>query len=288
LGRLRLKLAVVLAVCFQFPARSASAQTAAELIAEIEKQSGVAGRENTVDTFKAGDPSTRVRGIAVTMMATLDVLQRAAAQGLNLVITHEPTFYSHRDLTDGLRTEGDSIFAVKAKFIADHGLVVWRFHDRPHAMPPDMIRTGMLRALGWENRRSAASPLVVELEPASVESIARHVKSRLGAGAVRMIGDTSAVAKRVGFTQGFPGFAANKSAVQQSIDVLVMGEDHEWETIAYAADAITAGKLKAVIVLGHVPSEQAGMEEVTRWLKTFVTSVPVRFLPTRDPFVPLR
>src|SRR5581483_3622139 len=34
---------------------------------------------------------------AVTMMATLDVLQRAAASGHNLIITHEPTFYNHED-----------------------------------------------------------------------------------------------------------------------------------------------------------------------------------------------
>jgi putative NIF3 family GTP cyclohydrolase 1 type 2 len=286
-GQLRWKVAFALAACFQIPAR-ANAQSAAEIIAQIEKQSGVPARENTVDTFKAGDPATRVRGIAVTMMSTLDVLQRAAAKGLNLVITHEPTFYSHRDLTESLIAEGDSVFAIKQKFIRDNGLVVWRFHDRPHAMGPDMIRTGMLRALGWESRRSAASPLVVELEPTRVGALARHVHSSLGAGAVRIVGDTAATVTRAGFTQGFPGFPANKSAVQQSVDVLVMGEDHEWETIAYAADAITAGKLKAAIVIGHVPSEQAGMEEVARWLKTFITSVRVEFIAASDPFVPLK
>jgi len=35
--------------------------------------------------------------MAVTMMATLDVLQRAAAARQNLIITHEPTFYNHLD-----------------------------------------------------------------------------------------------------------------------------------------------------------------------------------------------
>jgi len=42
-----------------------------------------------------------VTGIAVTMMATLDVLQRAAANGQNLIITHEPTFYDHLDRPQG-------------------------------------------------------------------------------------------------------------------------------------------------------------------------------------------
>ena len=56
----------------------------------------------TVDTFKAGDPDTPVTGIAVTMMATLDVLQRAAANHQNLIITHEPTFFSHQDTPEGM------------------------------------------------------------------------------------------------------------------------------------------------------------------------------------------
>ncbi len=283
---MKTKIVLLAALCFQIPAGS-GAQTASEIIAAIEKESGVAARENTVDTFKAGDPSTRVRGIAVTMMATLDVLQRAAANGQNLVITHEPVFYSHRDATETLRAGNDSVFALKQKFIADNGLVVWRFHDRPHAMQNDLIRTGMLRALGWENRRSPASSLVVELERTTVAALARHLRQRLHAGAVRIVGDSSAVVARIGFTQGFPGFAANKSAMQQSVDALVMGEDHEWESIAYAADAITAGRLKAAVVVGHTPSEQAGMEEVARWLKTFIRAVPVEFVPARDPFVPL-
>ena len=286
MGRLSWKILLLLGICFQIPAR-AGAQTAGEVIASIERESGVPSRENTVDTFKAGDPGTRVRGIAVTMMATLDVLKRAAARGHNLIITHEPVFYSHRDLTDGLRGENDSVFAIKQKFIADNGLVVWRFHDRPHVMANDMIRTGMLRALGWESRRSASSPLVVELEPVTVAALARHLRSRLNAGAVRIVGDSTATVRKIGFTQGFPGFAANKSAVQQSIDALVMGEDHEWESIAYAADAVNAGKLKAAVVIGHTPSEQAGMEEVARWLRTFIVKVPVEFIPARDPFVPL-
>ena len=34
----------------------------------------------------------------------------------------------------------------------------------------------------------------------------------------------------------------------------------------------------------HVPSEQAGMEEATRWIRGFVTEVPLTFVTTREPF----
>ena len=68
------------------------------------------------------------------------------------------------------------------------------------------------------------------------------------------------------------------------IQLLITGESREWETVEYTADAVSEKKNQALIVLGHIPSEQAGMEECTRWLKTFVTEVPVKFVPAAQPF----
>ncbi len=76
--------------------------TARQVIERIQKHVGVPWTEPTVDTFKAGNPDTPVTGVAVAMMATLDVLRRAAEAGNNLVITHEPTFYNHFDSTNDL------------------------------------------------------------------------------------------------------------------------------------------------------------------------------------------
>ncbi|HMF60460.1 MAG TPA: hypothetical protein VK595_08810, partial [Vicinamibacterales bacterium] len=53
--------------------------TAQQVVARIRAGVGVPWRDTTVDTFKAGDPDTVVTGIATTAMATLGVLQRAAA-----------------------------------------------------------------------------------------------------------------------------------------------------------------------------------------------------------------
>ena len=55
-----------------------------------------------------------------------------------------------------------------------------------------------------------------------------------------------------------------------------------------AVDAITAGQIKGLIVLGHISSEQAGMAEFARRLTTIVPEVPVHFIPTTDPFWPVR
>ena len=261
--------------------------TAAEIVARIKEHAGVEVRSTTVDTFKAGDPQTRVKGIALTMMATLDVLKRAVARGDNFVITHEPTFYTARDTIAVLESENDSMLILKQNYIREHGLVIWRFHDTPHAMKPDMIAEGMVHALGWEKMRRR--PNVFEVERVSIRTLASNVGAKLDARAIRISGDPSARVSKVVMTHGFPGFAANRHLIQaEHPDVVIIGEDHEWETIEYVADLINAGRLKGMIVLGHVPSEQAGMQEATRWLRGFVKEVRVEFVPTDDPFRPLR
>jgi hypothetical protein len=68
------------------------------------------------------------------------------------------------------------------------------------------------------------------------------------------------------------------------VDVLVLGETHEWELVEYAQDAIVSGRKKALIVLGHVVSEQAGMKYCAEWLRGFVKEVPIEFIAAAEPF----
>src|SRR2546425_12833948 len=65
--------------------------TAGQVIDRIKEHLGVPWRGGATDTFKAGDPDTPGSGIATTVMATFDVIKRAAASGKNMGITHEPT-----------------------------------------------------------------------------------------------------------------------------------------------------------------------------------------------------
>ena len=51
-----------------------------------------------------------------------------------------------------------------------------------------------------------------------------------------------------------------------------------------AADTVTAFGKKALIVLGHIPSEQAGMRYCADWLKTFIPEVPIDFIAAAEPF----
>src|SRR5260370_40751486 len=63
--------------------------TAREVVAAIQEHVGVPWKTETVDTFKAGNPETRVTGVAGTVMASLDVLPRASATRRKPITTHE-------------------------------------------------------------------------------------------------------------------------------------------------------------------------------------------------------
>jgi len=90
---------------------------------------------------------------------------------------------------------------------------------------------------------------------------------------------------KLALSPGAAGFQRETHALEmENVEVLLVGETREWETVEYAADAASEGRKKALIVIGHVPSEQAGMEECARWLKTFVKYVPIEFVPTKQPF----
>jgi putative NIF3 family GTP cyclohydrolase 1 type 2 len=275
----------VLTLAFLLPAIAGAEITAREVIERIKQNVGVPWRDQTVDTIKAGDPETPITGIATTMMATFDVLKQAAASGKNLVITHEPTFYSHLDQTDTLRKESDPVWADKEKFIRDHKLVVFRFHDHWHMRKPDGIREGMTRALGWEKYEDSEMPALYTLPETTLDRLAANVKKSLNVRVLRVVGPRDMKATKVALLPGASGSTAHRRMLQRDdVEVLAIGEVPEWETTLYVDDAIAQGKRKALILIGHTPSEQRGMANCATWLKTFIKDVPIEFVPSREPF----
>lgn len=257
--------------------------TAAQVIERIKKNVGVPWRAQTVDNVIAGNPDTPVTGIATTMMATLDVIERAAATGKNMMITHEPTFYMHQDKTDTLA--GDATVRYKADFIRGHGMVVFHFHDHWHARRPDGIATGMARELGWEANADAAEPRLFVFPGTPLAHFASQIAARLKIRTMRVVGDPNLTVKRAITSWGY---VMRDSGIQllarPDVDVLICGETWEWELVEYAQDMITMGKKKALILLGHVVSEQAGMKYCAEWLGSFIPEVPIEFVAAPEPF----
>jgi len=69
----------VAAVQIALPQDGGKVLKAGEVIERIKTNVGIPWRAQTVDNIIAGNADTHVKGIATTMMATLDVVQRSAA-----------------------------------------------------------------------------------------------------------------------------------------------------------------------------------------------------------------
>jgi putative NIF3 family GTP cyclohydrolase 1 type 2 len=246
--------------------------TAGEIVERIKKAVAVPWRAETVDTLKTGAADTPVRGIATTFMSTLDVLQRAVAEGKNMIITHEPTFYAHDDNTKD--TAADPTVVAKKLFIEKNQIVVFRFHDHWHMRRPDGIRVGMLNELGWQ-----------ENEPKNItlKALAQDIKTKLNIRSIRVIGDPNQQVNKISLS---PGYTSLQGSIRglSTADVLIIGEAREWEVYEYVQDQIAAGNKKSLIVLGHAVSEEGGMKECARWLKTFIPEIPIGHVPAGEPF----
>jgi putative NIF3 family GTP cyclohydrolase 1 type 2 len=266
-------------------AQQAKVLTARQVVRLIQEHVGVPWTGETVDTFKAGDPDTPVTGIVTTMMATFDVLKRAAAQNANFVITHEPTFYSHQDKTEAFEAAHDPVWQEKEDFIKAHHMVVWRFHDHWHRRRPDGILRGMVQALGWEHYQNTEVPSLFALPATNLRGLAKSIQEKIGIKVLRVVGNPDLQVTRIALVPGASGPQKHLQFLRRDdVQVLVIGEVPEWETIEYVSDAAAEGKQKALILMGHVPSEQAGMKYCAEWLKTFIAGVPVTFVKTAEPF----
>lgn len=267
----------ILTILFLSITTAFSQQTAEEIISSIIKETGAKQIPNTVDVIKEGDPKTKVTGIITTMFATMDVLKKAVEMNCNLIIVHEPLYYSHLDETKAL--QNNSVFLQKQKFILDNKLVIWRFHDYIHSIRPDGIMEGMVTKLGWKQFIVGGNYSQFTMPETTLGGLLANLKKTFPQSTFYVIGNKEMKVKNVRFAPGAPGSSMHIRLLEdKNVDVVVAGESQHWETYEYARDAVGQGKNKAIIFLGHVASEEGGMEHCASWLKGFIKDTPIHFV----------
>jgi putative NIF3 family GTP cyclohydrolase 1 type 2 len=228
----------------------------------------------TVDTLKSGNRDIKVTGIVTAMFATIDVIRKAIDLGANFIIAHEPTFYNHADDTKWL--ENDGVYKYKADLLKKHNIAVWRNHDYIHRMVPDGVTDGVLDQLQWKKYADTKIPNILTMPATSLKNLIGYVKEKLSVDKVRYIGDPALSCSRVLFMPGAPGGQRQIQAIGQvKPDVLIAGELQEWETAEYVRDAVTKGDKIALVVVGHIASEDAGSEYMMNWVKKNVPGIKV-------------
>jgi len=273
--------------------------TAQQVVERIQKNLGVPWKTPSTDVFYAGKPETPVTGIVTTWTPSLEVLQRAVVAKKNLIIARESPFWLHETNTPEFSGAGgrftreqmasDPTYQFKRDFIAKNNLVIWRFFDNWNARKTDGQLHALSAALGWDKLRKAAVGSAnyeyFTLPPTSLRQIIGTVQTRLKLRAMRVLGDPQAQIRKVAVTHGFLLVPELAEVLREpDVDVVVTGEPVEWEASPYFDDWITAGKGRGMIILGHQASEEPGSGEVTAWMKSFISEVPIEWMPAGEPF----
>lgn len=251
--------------------------SAEKLIQEIIEKTGSDPVPNTVDIIKEGDPKTPVTGIVTCMFATMEVLKRAVDLNSNLIITHEPLYYNHLDQTE--QFEQDPVFLAKKKYINDHNLVVWRFHDYIHRIQPDGIFSGMVEKLGWKDYVVENDLSKYSFPEMSLSELLSNLKETFPENAFYVVGEPTMRLSNVRLAPGAPGSITHINLLRkEDVDVVIAGEVSQWETYEYVRDAVEQGRNKAIVFIGHISSEESGMKYSADWLSRILPETPVKFV----------
>ena len=264
--------------------------TAQQVADRIRANVGVPWRSQTVDGFKAGDPSIAVTGIATTVVPTLDALKQALAARQNFIVTQEPTFYSAND-EPGNRAK-DPVYLAKKAFIDEHRLVIWRFSEHWNARQPNEAAKALAAMLGWTGPSNspwrgvpvADTPQTYQIRETTLSGLVADLRKRIPIrGGLRAVGQLTMPVRTVFLAPGTTSLANAMSGLQKA-DVIVAGEPREWEAVPYALDTWSAERGKGLIAIGRVVSELASTQACAAWLLSIFREMPVESIHVEDPY----
>jgi putative NIF3 family GTP cyclohydrolase 1 type 2 len=262
--------------------------TAGEVVDRIKKNLGIPWNDSTYrDLFRIGGPGSAVVGICTTFGTNLNLMQRSVKAGLNMIITHEPTFWTDADVVPpggpsggtqcDLTCQADPLYKTKLDYAISNKIVVWRIHDHIHRMEPDGISLGLNGRLNWSQYQVNGNLSRWDIPPTTLGELAKYVAKILDTRSVRVIGDPNLRVVRVAFGRSL-------SSMAQDVECIIASEGREYDTFEYVRDAVLSGAKKGAIYISHEAHEDSGMEWFAQWLKPFVPEVPVQFISTTDEF----
>lgn len=252
--------------------------------------------DKTCDKLMIGNLDAEVTKIVSTFMATVDVIKEAIAVGAQMIITHEPTWFTGADTTEWLNK--DPVYLEKLKLIQENNIAIWRFHDHMHMCAEDGIYRGFDIEMGWKDYRD----VVVEgdkmshfgacytLPSTTLRDLCKVFKEKLEMDVIQIVGNPDMYVKRVSVLVGGGSLGLGHEELpmvhmyEKNIDVVICGDITEWTLSAYVRDAAQLGMNKGMLVLGHERSEEAGMKHLGSWLEDVMPDVEIIFVDSKEPF----
>ena len=169
------------------------------------------------------DGNAPVRRILIALDGDVKAIDAAVKGGYDLLVTHHPAIF-----TGVKAVTPDSVNGRRILAAVRNGLSVISLHTRLDAGEGGVNDT-LCRTLGFEPSGCFGDdemPTIgryADVEPMSGEALARLVKERLGAPAVRVTGDTAKTVRRIGFCGG-DGKDLIPCAIRMGCDAYITGD----------------------------------------------------------------
>jgi len=235
-------------------------------------------KSRTVDRFIIGDPETKIKKVGTCWMPYFETCKKAIEAGVNVLVTHEPTFYTHWDLDEKeadyysapefARKEYLEQVEKKKTWINTHKLVIIRNHDTMDALKDVGIPYAFGQFLGFANDDIISSRTyynVYKIQSQSASSFAKKIAGILlgvGQPGIAFYGDPDYQVSTVGLGTGCicdpMEFADLKPDIFIAIDDVV----RTWTQTAFAADTG-----RPLIVINHGTTEEMGMRMLNKLIK---------------------
>jgi putative NIF3 family GTP cyclohydrolase 1 type 2 len=245
--------------------------------------------EPSVDRVIAGDPQREVRAIAVMWLPSWPALRAAATGGANVVVAHEPTFYTHHDL-DGFaeafagippatRAAMEATRDAKRSWLEQAGLTVIRCHDVLDAMRGGVVDS-LAAALGFsppDYATEAPHFRVVRLAAATrAGDVAQRLATRfaeLGQPGVAFYGDPERPVRSIGLGTGYGNDPLQHFALGADLALAIDDRIKTWCEPAWAGDSGYP-----IVVVNHGTAEEWGVRRLATLIARAHPEIPLRLV----------
>jgi putative NIF3 family GTP cyclohydrolase 1 type 2 len=242
--------------------------------------------EPSVDRIIIGNSDTVVSKIGTAWMPYWKTCREALRQGINTLIVHEPTFYTHWDLD----TKESNFFSAdlpgraayirlrneKSKWIKENGLVIIRCHDVLDKILGFGIPFALGEALGFSDHdliRSKKYFNVYKINTKPAVEVATYIASKLkvlGQPGVAFYGDENYPVSSIGLGTGCICNPLEFMDLKPDLFIAIDDTIRTWVQTVYAEDTG-----QPLVVINHGTSEENGMRMLNARLKEAFPNIDV-------------
>lgn len=237
------------------------------------------------DEVIVGDPKTKIKKVATMWMPYFSEIKKAQSLGINVLIVHEPTFYTYKDLdpkhkkeyawaSQTVQDRYNEAVEVKKKFILDNGMAIIRCHDMLDAAKTFGIPFAFGRAIGLSEKDVIDSKTYYNLYKIKTDkavNVARKIAKaakKLGQPGVEFYGDENYQVSTIGIGTGAISSPLSIGVLNPDLTISITDTVRAWVEPAFAKDTG-----KPLIIFNHGATEESGMVELTEYLKQNVPSI---------------